>query len=196
MKPFFQHIYFKKHIYFLVTEIIIDTVSLVDEIIEIVMMIFVNVRRHHFMAGKHTKNKLFQILFFFFNLNYVCVFIFYRRGRGAYRGRGRGNFYRQDRGGMHQMHSMHQQGPNMQPYYNQTSNQIQPSAGVGNYHNANYHDMQANRYEQFNQFTTNFKYHVNEKPKKKKSSTGNQQCSPFIGIYFHHSTYVNTINIY
>lgn len=88
----------------------------------------------------------------------------HRRGRGSYRGRGRGNFYRQDRGGSHQMqpsHQMHQQGPHMQPYYNnQNANSMQPTAGVG-YHDANYHGVQPNRYEMFEQFTTNFKYHVN-----------------------------------
>lgn len=52
----------------------------------------------------------------------------------------------------------------MQPYYNQPANQMHPNTGVG-YHDANYHDMQANRYEMFNKFTTKFKYHVNEKLK-------------------------------
>lgn len=56
---------------------------------------------------------------------------------------------------------MHQQPPNMHPYYNQPANPMQSSAGV-NYHDANYHDMQANRYETFNQFYNNFERHVND----------------------------------
>lgn len=136
---------------------IIGTETLADGTLEIETTIFVNVRHHHITAGKHSRE-------FLIDFQLTQMYFEHRRGRGSYRGRGRGNFYRQDRGGSHQMqasHQMHPQGPHMQPYYNnQNTSSMQPTAGVG-YHDANYHGMQANRYEMFMQFTTNFKRHVN-----------------------------------
>lgn len=135
-------------------------------------MIIVNVHHRRITAGKQSETyPRLKINYFLSN---KCILFVSRRGRGSYRGRGRGNFYRQERGGgSHQMHgSMHQQAPNMQPYYNQPANQMHPNTGVG-YHDANYHDMQANRYEMFNKFTTKFKYHVNEKQKYQQQGQTN-----------------------
>lgn len=161
---------------------------LVDETIEIGTMIIENVRHHRTMAGKHSG--LFFPLHFQFLVQFstdACVS--FRRGRGSYRGRGRGNFYRQDRGGQHQMqasHTMHHQAPNMHPYYNQPANAMQPNAGV-NYHDANYHEMQANRYEMFKQITTtNFNYHVNDKRKLNNHQQGPNNAPPlYIRIKFY-----------
>lgn len=147
-------------------------------------MNIVSDHHHRITAGKHLQAYMCSPKCSTNQFDSIVDF-FYRRGRGSYRGRGRGNFYRQDRGGPHQMqssHPMHQQTPNMHPYYNQTVNPMQPAPGVG-YHDANYHDMQTNRYEMFIQFTTNSTFHVNDKLKnQQRGHTNARHLTDYISL--------------